>query len=141
MQTLSKRIANTNVCYFHLQLYAPKRMRIKCLIYIRFSSFIKRYIRGEGLADHVAIDQPLTTLEQWKASKHRLLWVVVINRDVIKRDTPSEIIRVRAYVPFAAICCLIYSFLRLLTSRRDHIGSWHHKREMIYWNFLHAICK
>jgi len=34
------------------------------------------------LFDHVPIDhQPLTTLEQWKASRHRLLWVAVVNRD------------------------------------------------------------
>jgi len=32
---------------------------------------------------HVAIDhQPLTMLEQWKASRHRLLWVAVVNRNV-----------------------------------------------------------
>jgi len=38
---------------------------------------------------YVAIDhQPLTTLEQWKASKHRLLWVAVINLNVGKRDAP-----------------------------------------------------
>jgi len=40
--------------------------------------------------DHSPIDhQPLTTLEQWKASRHRLLWVAVVNRTVVKRGIPS----------------------------------------------------
>jgi len=35
----------------------------------------------------IAIDhQPLTALEQWKASRHRLLWVAVVNRNVGKRN-------------------------------------------------------
>jgi len=39
---------------------------------------------------HIAIDhQPLTALEQWKASRHRLLRVAVVNRNVGKRDAPS----------------------------------------------------
>jgi len=38
-----------------------------------------------GPFDH----QPLTALEQWKASRHRLLWVAVINRNVGKRDAPD----------------------------------------------------
>jgi len=33
--------------------------------------------------------EPLTALEQWKASRHRLLWLVVSNRDVVNRDTPK----------------------------------------------------
>jgi len=38
---------------------------------------------------HVAIDhQPLTALEQWKASRHRPLWVAMINRNVGKRVPP-----------------------------------------------------
>jgi len=40
---------------------------------------------------HVAVDyQPLTALEQWKASRHRLLWVAVVNRYVGKRDAPIK---------------------------------------------------
>jgi len=36
---------------------------------------------------YVAIDhQPLTALKQWKASRHRLLWVAVVNHNVGKRD-------------------------------------------------------
>jgi len=34
--------------------------------------------------------QSLTALEQWKASRHWLLWVAVVNRNVIKRDAPVE---------------------------------------------------
>jgi len=34
-------------------------------------------------------DEPFTALEQWKASRHRSLWLVVSNRDVVNRDTPS----------------------------------------------------
>jgi len=38
------------------------------------------------LFTHVAIDhQPLIALEQWKVSRHRLLWVAVVNRNVGKR--------------------------------------------------------
>jgi len=41
---------------------------------------------GRHPFSHVAIAyQPLTALEQWKASKHRLLWVAVVNRNVGKR--------------------------------------------------------
>jgi len=29
-------------------------------------------------------------MEQWKASKHRLLWVAVVNRNVSKRDAPIK---------------------------------------------------
>jgi len=32
--------------------------------------------------------EPLIALEQWKASRHRSLWLVVSNRDVVNRDTP-----------------------------------------------------
>jgi len=32
--------------------------------------------------------QPLTVLEQWKASRHWLLWVAVVNRNLDKRDAP-----------------------------------------------------
>jgi len=40
--------------------------------------------------DHVAIThQPFTALEQWKASRHRPLWVAVINCNVDKRDVPQ----------------------------------------------------
>jgi len=36
---------------------------------------------------HVAIDhQPLIALEQWKAFRHQLLWVAVVNRNVSKWD-------------------------------------------------------
>jgi len=36
---------------------------------------------------HVTIDhQPLTALEQWKASRHWLLWVAMVNRNVGKRN-------------------------------------------------------
>jgi len=39
---------------------------------------------------HVAIaHQPLTALEQWKASKHRLVWVAVVNRNVGKWNVYS----------------------------------------------------
>jgi len=31
--------------------------------------------------------EPLIAFEQWKASKHRSLWLVVSNRDVVNRDT------------------------------------------------------
>jgi len=48
-----------------------------------------KYIREWRPFIHVAIDhQPLTALEQWKASRHRLLWVVVVNHNVGKRDAP-----------------------------------------------------
>jgi len=33
--------------------------------------------------------QPLTALEQWKASKHWLLWVAVVNHNVGKRNASS----------------------------------------------------
>jgi len=32
--------------------------------------------------------KPLTTLEQWKASRHRSLWLVVSNWAVSKRTLP-----------------------------------------------------
>jgi len=36
---------------------------------------------------HVAIDhQPFTELEQWKASRHRLLRVAAVSRTMGKRD-------------------------------------------------------
>jgi len=38
---------------------------------------------------HVAVE-PLTALEQWKASRHRLQWVVVVNRNVGKWDAPVK---------------------------------------------------
>jgi len=41
---------------------------------------------------HVAIEhQPLTALEQWKASRHPLLWMAVINCNVGKQDAPYYI--------------------------------------------------
>jgi len=44
------------------------------------------YVKWRPFA-HIAIDhQPLTALEQWKASK--LLWVAVVSRKVGKRDAP-----------------------------------------------------
>jgi len=40
------------------------------------------FTRVAPMFAHVAIDhQPLTALEQWKASRHRLLWVAVGKRD------------------------------------------------------------
>jgi len=42
------------------------------------------------LFDYSPIDQLLTTLEQWKASKHWLLWVTVVNQIVVKRDTEKN---------------------------------------------------
>jgi len=33
--------------------------------------------------------EPFTALEQWKASRHRSLWLVVSNRDVVNQDTPD----------------------------------------------------
>jgi len=40
---------------------------------------------------HVAIaHQPLIDLEQWKASRHRLLGVAVVNRNVDKRDASKS---------------------------------------------------
>jgi len=37
-------------------------------------------------------DEPLTTLEQWKASRHRSLWLVVSNWAVSKRTLPEVIL-------------------------------------------------
>jgi len=40
---------------------------------------MRAYAYGSGARLPIAIDhQPLTALEQWKASRHRLLWMVVI---------------------------------------------------------------
>jgi len=46
-------------------------------LYLR-RSYISRLRKG--------LIQPLTTFEQWKASRHRLLWVALINWDVVKRN-------------------------------------------------------
>jgi len=41
-----------------------------------------RNLNGWPLFEHESIrHEPLTALEQWKASRHRLLWVAVVNRD------------------------------------------------------------
>jgi len=59
---------------------------VSILISIDTFSFVK--IAWHPFA-HVAIDhQLLTVLEQWKASRHRLLWVAVVNRNVGKWDAP-----------------------------------------------------
>jgi len=46
-------------------------------------------MRGWPPFGHESIGhEPLTTLEQWKASRHRSLWLVVSNWAVSKRDAP-----------------------------------------------------
>jgi len=46
------------------------------------------WIIGRNPFDHSPIGHHLlTTLEQWKASRHRLLWWTVIDWIVVKRHT------------------------------------------------------
>jgi len=48
------------------------------------------YLSGACLLMLPTIDhQPFTALEQWKTSRHRLLWVAVVNRNIGKRDAPK----------------------------------------------------
>jgi len=59
---------------------------------------------------HVAIDhQPLTALEQWKASRHRPLWLVsnryVVNRNASIRNTSLYVYIARRF--FAVRCCQV----------------------------------
>jgi len=56
-------------------------------LYDAFRKTLLALLLGWQPFDHVAIaHQPLTALEQWKAFKHRPLWVIVVNRNMDKRD-------------------------------------------------------
>jgi len=69
---------------------------------------------------HIAIDhQLLIAFEQWKASKHRLLWVAVVNRNVGKRDPPERSRRVAFVASNAKIRLKDYYF-------------WERVKDMVY---------
>jgi len=84
---------------------------------------------------HVAIaHQPLIMLEQWKASRHRLLWVAVINRNVRKRDVPVSDSKSKRLIHMYVLRTLIAN--KITNSKNQELGL--SNAEMLF-NFFQSV--
>jgi len=102
------RFFEKKTIYSLLQVHFPGNLILDSESSVNFTSEMGWPPFGHESIGHESIGhEPFTALKQWKASRHRSLWLVVSNRDVVNRDTPSE-------MPAAHDACFPAGLLALL---------------------------